>query len=101
MSTRQSKAKNVVAPNNSEEEDMGVLIYREIQLRKAEAAAIAAESKKKSTVSAATRTSTRKRTVVNRDDNTTKRTTTRNGSPKRKGWKVGRDGERRRICTAE
>ena len=71
MSTRQSKAKNVVAPNDREEDDLGVLIYRGSQLRKAEAA-IAAESKKKSTVSAATRTSTRK-------NNTTK-TTSRNKS---------------------
>ena len=50
------------------EEDLGVLIYRESQLRKAEAAAaIAAESKKTSSCASPRRTtSTRKRTVVKR-----------------------------------
>ena len=51
MSTKQSQAKKVVAPNDSgEEDDLGALIYRESQLRKVEAAA-AAESKKASTAS--------------------------------------------------
>ena len=37
----------MVAPTNIvEEDDVGALIYREVQLRKAEAAAAAAESKK-------------------------------------------------------
>ena len=44
---------------------MGVLIYRESQLRKAEAAVAATDSKKSSTSSASTnRTSTRKRSPV-------------------------------------
>jgi hypothetical protein len=59
-------SKMVVAPNESgeDDEDMGVLIYRESQLRKAEALA-AAESEKKSTASSRRRTSTRKRSPVN------------------------------------
>ena len=57
MSTKQqSQAKKMVAPNKGGEEDdndVGVLIYRESQLMKAEAA-VAAESKRKSTSSAPT-----------------------------------------------
>ena len=57
----ESTVTNMAANNSGEEDDLGVLIYRESQLRKAEAA-IAAESKKK-TSSASThhRTSTRKK----------------------------------------
>eukprot|EP00984_Skeletonema_dohrnii_P036404 scaffold37333_cov155-Skeletonema_dohrnii-CCMP3373.AAC.1 len=55
----------MVAPSNSkEDDDVGALIYREIQLRKAEAAAAAAESKKTSTASTHHRTLTRKRLPV-------------------------------------
>ena len=50
MLTIQSQANEVVAPNDNEDDDIGVLIYREFQLRKAEAAA-AAERKTKSTAS--------------------------------------------------
>ena len=69
MSTKQSQAKKVVAPNNSgEEDDLGALIYRESQLRKVEAAA-AAESKKASTASSTHhRTSTRKISHVKPDE---------------------------------
>ena len=64
MSTKQSQAKKVVAPNNSgEEDDLGALIYRESQLRKVEAAA-AAESKK----ATHHRTSTRKISHVKPDE---------------------------------
>ena len=42
----ESTVTNMAANNSGEEDDLGVLIYRESQLRKAEAA-IAAESKKK------------------------------------------------------
>mmetsp|Transcript_14646 Transcript_14646/g.30044 ORF Transcript_14646/g.30044 Transcript_14646/m.30044 type:complete len:184 (+) Transcript_14646:162-713(+) len=63
MLTIQSQANEVVAPNDNEDDDIGVLIYREFQLRKAEAAA-AAERKTKSTASTR-RTSSRKRLPIN------------------------------------
>ena len=66
MFTTQSQAKEVVAPNDNEDDDIGVLIYREFQLRKAEAAA-AAERKTKSTASTR-RTSSRKRLPINYDE---------------------------------
>ncbi len=48
----------MVAPTNIvEEDDVGALIYREVQLRKAEAAAAAAESKKEQFVSTSTHNS--------------------------------------------
>ena len=58
MSTKQSQATDVASTNNSgeEEEDLGALIYRESQLRKAEAAAIAIESKNTRTASTHRRT---------------------------------------------
>ena len=62
---------------------MGVLIFRESQHRKAEAAAIAAESKKSSLFASPRRTSTRKRTVVKRDSIVAK-LKARNASTKRK-----------------
>eukprot|EP00985_Skeletonema_marinoi_P031429 scaffold37690_cov128-Skeletonema_marinoi.AAC.7 len=56
----------MAAPNDSgEDDDVCVLIYRESQLRKAEAAAAAAKSKNTSSASSHRRTSTRKRTQVN------------------------------------
>jgi hypothetical protein len=78
----ESTVTNMAANNSGEEDDLGVLIYRESQLRKAEAA-IAAESKKK-TSSASThhRTSTRKkRSPVNMNKQGEK---LRNGASKRK-----------------
>eukprot|EP00985_Skeletonema_marinoi_P019167 scaffold10889_cov99-Skeletonema_marinoi.AAC.1 len=66
MLTIQSQANEVVAPNDNEDDDIGVLIYREFQLRKAEAAA-AAERKTKSTASTR-RTSSRKRLPINYDE---------------------------------
>jgi len=87
MSTKQSRAKKVAAPNHSEGEkdDLGALIYRECQLRKAEAAAAAAESKKKSTVSPSTRrTSTRTRSPVNNEGEKSL------SRPQRKGGSKGR-----------
>ena len=58
-----------MADNGGEEDDdLGALIYREIQLRKAEAAAAAAEKKKTSTASTHHLTSTRKRLPVEHDD---------------------------------
>jgi hypothetical protein len=52
-----------------EEDDLGVLIYRESQLRKAEAEAIAAESKKTLSCASPRRTTStrKKRTVVKRE----------------------------------
>eukprot|EP00986_Skeletonema_menzelii_P018120 scaffold25189_cov63-Skeletonema_menzelii.AAC.1 len=72
MSTKQKaeQAQKMVTPNDTavEEDDVGALIYREIQLRKAEAAAaaavVAAERKNTSTASTHRRTSTRKRSPV-------------------------------------
>ncbi len=67
MSTMQSKSltKKAGSPKDDGEDDVGALIYREVQLRKAEAAAAAAnESKKTSSASAHRRTSTRKRSPV-------------------------------------
>ncbi len=70
MSTKQRaqakkmKAAAEAAPNDTtgeDDDDVGVLIYREVQLRKAESAA---ESKNTSTASTHRRTSTRKRTPV-------------------------------------
>ena len=57
-----------MANNDGEEvDDLGALIYREIQLRKAEAAAAVAEKKKTSTASTH-RNSTRKRLPFEHDD---------------------------------
>ncbi len=42
----------MASTNIVEEDDVGALIYREVQLRKAEAAAAAAKSKKTSSASA-------------------------------------------------
>jgi hypothetical protein len=88
MSTKQTQAKKAaVAPNNisggGEEDDLGVLIYKESQLRKAEAAAIAVESKKTSTASTHRRTSTRKRSPVNNQGEKS------SPVPKRKGPAIG------------
>ena len=57
----------MASPNDSgDDDDVGALIYRESQLRKAEAAAAAAESKKTSSAaSSRNRTSARKRLPVN------------------------------------
>ena len=60
----QAKGTAALASNEAVEEDVGALIYREVQLRKAEAAAAAAKSKKTSTASTHRRTSTRKRSSV-------------------------------------
>jgi len=94
MSTQQSQATEAIAPNNSggeEEEDLGALIYRESQLRKAE---IAAEAGKRSLLSAPTprRTSTRKRTPVNHGEKSLP-------SPQRKG--VGASKRRKRESSPE
>ena len=52
--------------NSGEEDDVGALIYREIQLRKAEAAAAAAASKKTSSSASVRRASTPKRSPTKR-----------------------------------
>ena len=66
MSTKQRQSKKLVPNVSGDEDDVGVLIYRESQLRKAEAAA-AAESEKTSTAS----------TQLGRDRLLTTRTTKR------------------------
>ena len=78
MSTKQSRAKKVMASNDGgEDNDVGVfLIYRESQLRKKEAAA-AAKRKKISSASTHQRTSTRKRPADNGNE-------TSSSSPQRK-----------------
>ena len=78
MSTKQSRAKKVMASNDGgEDDDVGVfLIYRESQLRKKEAAA-AAKRKKISSASTHQRTSTRKRPADNGNE-------TSSSSPQRK-----------------
>eukprot|EP00985_Skeletonema_marinoi_P003190 scaffold1323_cov106-Skeletonema_marinoi.AAC.9 len=65
MSTKQRQLQKIVAPpsNSKEDDDVGALIYREFQLRKAEAAA-AAERKKTSIAFTHNKTSTRKRSPV-------------------------------------
>jgi hypothetical protein len=84
MSSEQNTAKKVVAPKDSggEDDDLGILIYRESQPRKAEAAA--AESKNKLSIASTRRTSTRKRTAVNHDDKSMKTTKTNLPSKKMK-----------------
>ena len=66
----ESQAKKVVAPGGEDDDDLGVLVYRESQLRKAEAAA-SAKNKETSTASThhrhRTSTSTTKRSPVNHD----------------------------------
>ena len=65
MSAKQSQglAKTAESPKKGTE-DVGALIYREIQLRKTEAAVAASERKQTSTASTHRRTSTRKRSPV-------------------------------------
>ena len=74
----------MVTPNDSSvEEDVGALIYRESQLRKADAAARAAESKMTSTASTHHRTS-RKRSNVTSQSKESLSIPQRKGSTKRK-----------------
>ena len=85
MSTKQSQAKKVVAPNagGEEDNDLGVLIYRESQLRNVEAAATV-ESKKTSTALIYQQTSTWKRTAVNQGQKSLHRPQSKNASKGRK-----------------
>eukprot|EP00984_Skeletonema_dohrnii_P029316 scaffold19806_cov74-Skeletonema_dohrnii-CCMP3373.AAC.3 len=83
MSTKQRQSKKLVPNVSGEEDDVGVLIYRESQLRKAEAAA-AVESEKTSTASTHHRTSTRKRSPANNMDDKTPTDTQLKDSLKRK-----------------
>jgi hypothetical protein len=65
------QAKKIIAPNDgiaAEDDDVGVLVYRESQLRKIEAAVAAAESKKTSALSHHQTSTTRKRSPDGHDD---------------------------------
>ena len=79
----------MMAPNDrsgsgGEDDDLGALIYRESQLRKAEATSIAAESKKTSSCASPRRKSTRKKRTVVKRDSIVAKTKARNAATKRK-----------------
>jgi len=89
MATKSNIPSAMAASKDGEEEDIGALIYRESQFRKAEAAAVAASSatsrkNKTSTASQAGRISTRKRSAAVDWDHTSTRSLGSISSSKRK-----------------
>ena len=95
MMQSQSLTKKTGSPNDGDkddEDDVGALIYREVQLRKAEAAAAAAESKKTSSASTRRRTLTRKRSpVTNKVDTSSPSPKRKRASKRKRGSSLGED----------